>query len=108
MTSNPPHQEDADTALALAALRAVAADPEAPAAARGQAARTLLEVRGSLGRHAAPPATADRALASMSRAEIAAEIARLRGSASADTPQTRGQPPKRAPSTGERAPQSKR
>ena len=103
-----PDQEDPDIALALAALRAVAADPEAPAAARGQAARTLLEVRGSLGRHAAPPATAERALASMSRADIAAEIARLRAAASADTPQTRGKPPSAAPSTGERAPRRKR
>lgn len=65
--------------IGLEAARAVAADPSAPPAARVQAARTLLEYTGKLGRHAAAPDTSDqKPLSSLSRAELEAELARIR------------------------------
>lgn len=71
-------QDSQDTELALSALRDVARDSEAPAAARAAAARTLLEVRGLLGRHAAPPDNGSAPLSSLSAADLRAELARLR------------------------------
>lgn len=65
---------------ALTVLREIMRDPEAPAAARGAAARTVLEVIGAIGRHAAPPpATDDRPLSTLTRSELDAELRRLRG-----------------------------
>lgn len=77
----PAAQSRDDRELAVAALRAVCQDADAPAAARAQAARTLLEMAGALGRHAPPPASAgrDRPSHEMTRDELRAEIARLKG-----------------------------
>jgi hypothetical protein len=66
-------------------LAAIASDPEANANARTAAARTLAELDGLLGRHsAAPERTADRLLSSLSRVELARELARLRASCAED------------------------
>jgi hypothetical protein len=64
---------------ALGALQSVALDGDAPAAARAQAARTLLEFVGAIGRHAPEPAakTATKPAAEMSLAELDAAIAAL-------------------------------
>lgn len=77
-----PHQPDADgqdVDLVRETLRAICRDANAPAAARAQAARTLAEMVGALGRHAAPPAPAGKALADMTREELEAELAGLGG-----------------------------
>ena len=65
-------------AIALAALRDVASDRKAPAAARAAAARTLLETAGRIGRLQAPGSGTERPLNEMSASEIASEISRLR------------------------------
>jgi hypothetical protein len=49
-----------------------------PASARVIAARTLAEIEGLIGRHQAAPERAGAALASLSRAELVAELERLR------------------------------
>lgn len=60
-------------------LLAIAADPEANATARTSAARALAEMDGLLGRHqAAPDRASDQVLATLSRTELARELARLR------------------------------
>jgi hypothetical protein len=65
--------------LAVETLRAVMLDPAAPAASKAQAARTLLELDGHLGRYQPPPSAGDaRDLAGMSRAELLAELAAMR------------------------------
>jgi Tfp pilus assembly protein FimT len=62
-----------------AQLTGILADPNAPAATRGQAARTLAEMDGLIGRHqAAPDRAGDVPPAELSRAELVAELARLR------------------------------
>lgn len=63
-----------DAALIRATLREIMADPASPAAARAQAARTLAEMTGLLGRHAAPPAEKGKPLAEMTLAELEAEL----------------------------------
>lgn len=63
-----------DETLAKAALRAVMLDPTAPAAAKAQAARTMLELSGSLGKHAKPPVDPSRSLAEMTPEELRAEL----------------------------------
>lgn len=69
---------DADIDLALAVAREVAADPSSPAAARIAAARTILEARAQIGRNQeAPAATDDKPLATLSRAELEAELKAL-------------------------------
>ncbi len=66
---------------ALDALASIVRDASAPAAARGAAARTILEVVGAIGRHAEPDRdTTDKAASTMSRAEIEEELRRLRAS----------------------------
>jgi hypothetical protein len=60
------------------ALRHVLADPEAPAAAKVQAARTLLELDGQLGRLQVEPPAKRSDLSTMTRAELLAEVERLR------------------------------
>ena len=64
-------------AVALSALKAVAEDTDAPAAAKAAAARTLLEYTGGIGRHAEPPPSVSRTkpLSEMSLAELDAAIA---------------------------------
>ena len=64
--------------LALEALRAVAGDSTAPAAARAAAARTLLEACGKLGRNQEIIAdTKDKDLSTMSLSDLDKEIKRL-------------------------------
>lgn len=70
--------------LALDTLAAVAADENAPAAARAAAARTLLEFEREIGRHAAPKDKPDKPLSMMSRDDMVAELAALREARAAD------------------------
>jgi hypothetical protein len=49
-----------------------------PASARVIAARTLAEIEGLIGRHQAAPERSGAALATLSRAELVAELERLR------------------------------
>ena len=61
------------------ALRSVIDNEEASATARVQAARTLAELEGRLGRHQpAPSRTASEGLASLSRDQLVSELERLR------------------------------
>jgi len=59
-------------------LLAICEDQNAPPAARAQAARTLGEVMGMIGRNAVPP-EADKPLSGMSGADLRAELARVSG-----------------------------
>lgn len=79
ITSPEPDANAQDVDLVRETLRAICGDQTAPAAARAQAARTLAEMVGALGRHAAPPAGAGKALADMTRDELEAELAGLGG-----------------------------
>jgi len=66
-------------------LDAILADPTAPAATRGQAARTLAEMDGLIGRHqAAPDRAGDTPTGELSRADLLAELTRLRHIAAPD------------------------
>ena len=76
-----PEPQMSDTELARSALRAVAGDATAPPAARAQAARTLAEMAGALGRHALAPVTDTRPLTDLSAADLRAELARVRAGA---------------------------
>jgi len=61
------------------ALRSVIDDLNAPATARVQAARTLAEMDGRIGRHqVAPSRVASEGLASLSRDQLVLELERLR------------------------------
>lgn len=51
--NHPADASDAD--IARTALRDIARDPAAPAAARASAARTLAEISGAIGRHSEKP-----------------------------------------------------
>lgn len=62
---------------AVAALRAVAKDKAAPAAARAAAARTLLESIGDIGRLQELARAGEKPLTELSPGEIDQEIARL-------------------------------
>lgn len=66
-----------DLDLAKAALRSILRDPDAQPAARANAARTMLEITGALGRYAAAPVDANRQTSAMSIADIKAELAGL-------------------------------
>lgn len=69
-----------DVMLALSTLRAVCLDTAAPAAARASAARTILEVKALIGRHATPDEDAARKPAhAMTREEMEAELRAMRG-----------------------------
>jgi len=64
--------------LAIATLASVCDDPEAPAAAKSGAARTILELLGEIGRNSQGSSdTSTKSLSDMSSAELDAEIARL-------------------------------
>lgn len=66
-------------------LEAILSDPSAPPATRGQAARTLAEMDGLIGRHqAAPDRAGDMQVSELSRADLVAELARLRHIAALD------------------------
>lgn len=66
-------------AIAIATLRDVAGDREAPAAARAAAARTLLEMLGEVGRlqEKSTAGTDGKPIIEMSAGELDAELARL-------------------------------
>lgn len=72
-----PDPQDVD--LVRETLRAICRDTTAPAAARAQAARTLAEMVGALGRHAAPPPPPGKPLSELKRDELEAELAALTG-----------------------------
>lgn len=60
-------------------LETLAKSPQAPAAARVTAARTLAEIDGLIGKHQQPPdRLASSQLHELSRAELSAELERLR------------------------------
>jgi hypothetical protein len=64
--------------LAVSTLRGVCDDSDAPAAAKGAAARTLLEYAGAIGRFSEGRGDlATKSLSEMSAAELDAEIMRL-------------------------------
>ena len=63
-----------DSELILGALRDVIGDRDAPAASRVQAARTLAEIVGDLGRHAETPTRSGRSSGDMTLLEIDAEL----------------------------------
>ena len=70
----------ADDSLIRTILRQLLQSKTTPAAAKAQAARTLAEMRGLLGRHQERPADLDtRPLSGLSQAELRAELARLQG-----------------------------
>lgn len=74
-----PVPDLSDEELARATLRAVCVDPTAPAAAKAQAGRTLLELNGKLGRHAeAPRDDATGSLAEASVDDLRGMLAALR------------------------------
>jgi hypothetical protein len=58
-------------------LTAICQDKDAPAAAKAQAARTLAEIHGLLGRHAEPPKDDERP-SEMTSTQVDDEIRRLR------------------------------
>lgn len=62
--------------LVVFSLRQILTDMGASAAAKASAARTLAEIEGVLGRHANPPKDPAKSLASMSREELEAELAK--------------------------------
>ena len=64
--------------IAVETLRSVMLDDAAPAAAKAQAARTLLELEGALGKHQAPPIAERQDLSTMSRQELLEELATMR------------------------------
>lgn len=60
-------------------LKSILSDPDAPAAARVNAARTLAELEGQLGKHQSAPEKGTIApLSSLSRTELEGELHRLR------------------------------
>lgn len=62
-----------------AALALLLADSATPAAARVNAARTLAELDGMIGRHALPPpASASAPVSTLTRTELIAELEHLR------------------------------
>jgi hypothetical protein len=72
--------DDVGSAGLLTVLQVIADDENASPQARTAAVRTMLEVRGVLGKHARAPGTDQAAvpLAGMSRVELEGELARLR------------------------------
>ena len=73
-TGDPNDFENKD--LVVYSLRQILLDTGASAAAKASAARTLAEIEGVLGRHAAPPKDSTKPLAAMTREELEAELAR--------------------------------
>lgn len=80
--NNFPEDEGADLSsmdnkgLVVFSLRQILTDAGASAAAKASAARTLAEIEGVLGRHASPPKDTSKPLASMTREELEAELAK--------------------------------
>jgi len=75
--SQAPFSAPEDEALALATLRAVMRSKNAPSSARAQAARSVLEACGRLGKNAAPSVTRDAPAAEISLANLEARILAL-------------------------------
>ena len=64
--------------IAIETLRDVCLDKDAPAAAKGQSARTILELIGEIGRNSSGASNIDsKDLSSISIADLDKEIARL-------------------------------
>lgn len=61
-----------------ASLKTIVNSDFYPASARVTAARTLAEIEGRIGRHQAAPERAGAPLSTLSRAELVAELERLR------------------------------
>jgi len=59
-------------------LQAIVQDQDAPAAARVNAARTLAEMQGQIGRHQAEPERTAPSLSTLSRDQLVQELAQLR------------------------------
>jgi len=83
--TQPDPAADLDAMLAQASagdvvevLRSLLESPETPAAARATAARTLAEIEGRIGRFALPPERPTTDAALLTRAELVAELGRLR------------------------------
>ncbi len=76
--------DDADLDLAKQALRDVLTDAQAPANARAAAARTMLELGGALGRHAAPPVDPPRPTGELSRGALEDELRALQAADAVD------------------------
>ena len=68
-----------DTELARMALRAVLLDAGAPGAAKASAARTLLEMAGTLGKNAKPVSDTSKPVGELSREELERELRALSG-----------------------------
>ena len=84
--------------LAQSTLISVANDQGAPAAARAQAARTLLELHGHLGAGRKPAIDPEQAsLATMTRDELLAAVADLRRNRSTPAEQPTGRKSRSAP-----------
>jgi hypothetical protein len=79
-TNQTPNPADlSDTELARLALRAVLLDPGAPGAAKASAARTLLEMAGTLGKNAKPVTDTSKPVGELSREELERELRALSG-----------------------------
>jgi len=72
--TKPTEPLQSDSELIRGALRDVIGDRDAPASARVQAARTLAEIVGELGRHAETPTRSGRSSGDMTLTEIDAEL----------------------------------
>lgn len=64
-----------DEKLIRQTLKAIMRDSTAPTASRANAARTLGEITGLLGRHSDKPASVAKPLGSMNRRQLEAELA---------------------------------
>jgi hypothetical protein len=74
--SGPSPAPDQDIDLIKQTLRAIMLDTNAPAAAKAQAARTMAEIAGALGKHSKPGGiVSGRPLAELTREELEAELA---------------------------------
>lgn len=78
--ARPADKEADDGLLIRQTLRDLLADPICPAAAKAQAARTLAEMGGLLGKHQDKPDRQDSTpLSALSHADLLRELRRLQG-----------------------------
>ena len=75
MENNPDFSSIKD--LAVATLKAICDDPDAPKHAKATAARTLLEMLGEIGKLQVEKPKENKSLHEMTRAELDAELRRL-------------------------------
>lgn len=106
---NSPGQNQSLRDIAVETLRGVCLDKEAPAAAKAQSARTILELMGELGRGGdARGEVETRDLASLSVSELDREIARLsRDQALVELLPGSGASPSRRETRGDKAKKNK-